>query len=101
PPRCACHVLKERTTAIRRAVAKVRKQLAARKPAGKRGRPTTGEAKRLAGKRPRREQKRADPLAQRHPGRQHAFTAARRRTLPTIRRGLRELRTLRAIREEV
>ena len=39
---CEFHVIKELTKAILRAVAQVRKQLAAQKPRGKRGRPTTG-----------------------------------------------------------
>ena len=37
---CEFHIIKELTKAILRAVAKVRKQLAAQKPVGKRGRPT-------------------------------------------------------------
>jgi len=43
---CEFHILKELTKAILRAVAKVRKKLAARKPAIKRGRPSTLAAKR-------------------------------------------------------
>jgi hypothetical protein len=98
---CEFHVLKELTKAILRAVAKVRKQLAARKPAGKRGRPTTGEAKGLAAKRQRLQQKIADLFEHRHLFVKHELTAAERRTLQTSTRGLRELRTLRAIMEEV
>src|SRR5580704_17130570 len=45
---CEFHILKELTKAILRAVAGVRKTLAARKPILKRGRPSTPEAKRAA-----------------------------------------------------
>jgi len=98
---CEFHALKELTKAILRAVAKVRKQLAARKPAGKRGRPTTVQARRLAAKRQRLQQKIGDLFEHRHLFVQHELTAAERRTLQAITRGLRELRTLRAIMEEV
>jgi hypothetical protein len=98
---CEFHILKELTKAILRAVAKVRKQLAARKPAGKRGRPTTAAAKRLARRRQRLQQKVADLFEQRHLFVQHALTPAERRTLRTITRGLPQLRTLRDLVEEV
>ncbi len=48
---CEFHIIKELTKAILRAVAKVRKKLAADKPVGKRGRPTTTAAKRIARRR--------------------------------------------------
>jgi Transposase len=98
---CTFHVLKELTKAILRAVAKVRKQLAARKPAGKRGRPATAAAQRLARRRQRLQQKIADLFEHRHLFVQHELTAAERRTLQTITRGLPQLRTLRALMEEV
>jgi hypothetical protein len=98
---CEFHVIKELTQAILRAVAKVRKQLAARKPAGQRGRPTTTEAKRLARRRQRLQQKIADLFEHRHLFVQHDLTAAQRRTLQAITRGLPPLRALRAIMEEV
>jgi Transposase len=98
---CEFHVLKELTKAILRAVAKVRKQLAARKPAGRRGRPTTAAAKQQARRRQRLQQKIADLFEHRHLFVQHELTAAERRTLQAITRGLPQLRTLRAIMEEV
>src|SRR5262245_4986222 len=97
---CAFHVLKELTKAILRAVAKVRKQLAAQKPVGKRGRPTTA-AKRLARRRQRLQQKIADLFEHRHLFVQHDLTPGERRTLQTITRGLPRLRTLRDLMEEV
>jgi hypothetical protein len=54
---CEFHIIKELTKAILRAVAKVRKQLAAQKPVGKRGRPTTTAAKRMTRRRKRLQQK--------------------------------------------
>jgi hypothetical protein len=45
---CEFHVIKELTKAILRAVAQIRKKLAATKPTAKRGRPSTKEAKSVA-----------------------------------------------------
>jgi hypothetical protein len=98
---CEFHVVKELTKATLRAVAKVRKQLAARKPAGQRGRPTTAAAKRLARRRQRLQQKVADLFEHRHLFVQHDLTPAERRTLRMTTRGLPELRTLRDLMEEV
>jgi Transposase len=98
---CEFHILKELTKAVLRAVAKVRKQLAARKPPLKRGRPSTPAAKRAARRRQRLQQKIADLFEHRHLFVQHDLTPAQRRTLRTITRGLPQLRTLRDIMEEV
>lgn len=98
---CEFHVIKELTKAILRAVAKVRKKLAARKPTLKRGRPASIEAKRAARQAKRLQQKIADLFDQRYLFVQHDLTVAQRRTLRKITRGLPELRTLREIMEEV
>jgi len=98
---CEFHILKELTKAILRAVAKVRKKLAARKPTLKRGRPSTPEAKRAARRRERLQQKIADLFEHRHLFVQHDSTPAERRTLQKITRGLPQLRTLRDIMQEV
>ena len=98
---CEFHVLKELTKAILRAVAKVRKKLAARKPPLKRGRPSTVEAKRAARQAKRLQQKSADLFEHRYLFVQHDLTVAQRRTLRRITRGLPQLRTLREIMEEV
>jgi hypothetical protein len=98
---CEFHVLKELTKAILRAVAKVRKSLAARKPVLKRGRPSTLEAKRAARQRKRLQEKVAELFEHRHLFVRHELTVAQRRTLWQITRGLPELRTLREIMEEV
>jgi len=98
---CEFHILKELTKAILRAVATVRKDLAARKPTLKRGRPSTRAAKRAVRHRERIQQKIGDLFAHRYLFVQHDLTPAERRTLPHITRGLPQLRTLRAIMEEV
>jgi hypothetical protein len=98
---CEFHIVKELTKAILRAVAQVRKKLAAQKPAGKRGRPTTTAAKRIARRRKRLQQKVADLFEHRYLFVQHTLTPAQRRTLLRVTRGLSKLRTLRDIMEEV
>jgi hypothetical protein len=98
---CEFHVIKEITKAVLRAVAKVRKELAERKLPGKRGRPSTPLAKRAARKRQWIQQKIADLFEHRYLFVQHDLTPTERRTLCKITRGLRQLRTLREIMEEV
>jgi hypothetical protein len=98
---CEFHVIKELTKAILRAVAKVRKKLAARKPTLKRGRPSTIEAKRTARQAKRLQRKIADLFEQRYLFVQHDLTVAQRRRVRTITRGMPPLRTLRDIMEEV
>jgi hypothetical protein len=98
---CEFHVIKELTKAILRAVAQVRKKLAATKPTAKRGRPSTHEAKRIAHRRKRLQQKIADLFEHRYLFVQHTLTRIQRRTLLRTTRGLPKLRTLRDIMEEV
>lgn len=98
---CEFHIIKELTKAILRAVAKVRKKLAARKPTLKRGRPSTVEGKRAARQAKRLQQKIADLFEHRYLFVQHDLTIAQRRLLRKITRGLPQLRTLREIMEEV
>ena len=98
---CEFHILKELTKAILRAVATVRKELAARKPCTTRGRPSTRAAKRTVRHRERLQQKIGELFAHRYLFVQHDLTPAERRTFHTITRGLPQLRRLRAIMEEV
>lgn len=98
---CEFHILKELTKAILRAVAQVRKKLAAAKPTGKRGRPSTQQAKWIARRRQRLQQKIADLFDERYLFVRHTLTATQRRTLQRITRGLPKLRTLRAIMDEI
>jgi hypothetical protein len=98
---CEFHLLKELTKAILRAVAQVRKDLAARKPPLPPGRPSTRAAKQAVRHRERRQQKIGDLFAHRYLFVQHELTPAERRTLPHLTCGLPQLRTLRAIMEEI
>lgn len=98
---CEFHIIKELTKAILRAVARVRKELAARQLPAKRGRPSTPQAKRAARQRQRLQQKIGDLFEHRYLFVEHDLTPAQRRTLQRITRGLPQLRTLRAIMEEV
>ena len=98
---CEFHVIKELTKAILRAVANVRKKLAARKPTLKRGRPSTVEAKRAARQSKRLQQKIAALFEHRYLFVQHDLTIGQRLTLRRITRGLPHLRRLRDIMEEV
>lgn len=98
---CEFHVLKKLTKAVLRAVAKVRKELAASKPKLGRGRPSSPEARKAARYRKRIDEKVADLFGHRYLFVQHKLTPAERRTLSRISRGRRELRTLREIMDEV
>lgn len=98
---CEFHVLKELTKAILRAVAKVRKKLAGKKPAAQRGRPATKAAKRIIRQRQRLQRKVADLFEHRYLFVGHVLTPAQHRALQRITRGLPELRTLREIMTEV
>src|SRR5205085_5346201 len=81
---CEFHIIKELTKAILRAVAQVRKKLAAKKPAAKRGRPSTTADKRTARQRKRLQQKVADLFEHRYLFVQHSLTPVQRRTLLRI-----------------
>jgi len=98
---CEFHIIKELTKTILRAVAQERKKLAAQKPAGQRGRPTTTAAQRIARRRKRLQQKIGDLFEHRHLFVQHDLTPAERRTLRNLTRGQPQLRTLRDLMEEV
>jgi hypothetical protein len=98
---CEFHVLKELTKAVLRAVAKIRKKLAADKPILKRGRPSTPEAKRAARQRQRLQQKIQELFDHRHLFVQHYLTPSERKILQRITRGLRRLRVLREVMDEI
>lgn len=98
---CQFHVIKELNQAILGAVAQVRKALAATKPTLKRGRPSGKAAKKVARQRDRLQRKVAALYEHRHLFVRHTLTAAERRTLLHITRGLPQLRALRQLMEEV
>jgi hypothetical protein len=98
---CEFHVLKELTKAVLRAVAKVRKDLAATKPKLGRGRPSSSAARRAARRRKRIDQKVGELFEHRYLFVRHGLTPAQRRTLERLTRGRPELRALREIMDEV
>jgi hypothetical protein len=100
---CEFHVLKHITQAVLHAVAKVRKDLTAKKPKLKRGRPSgqNPAAQRRARQGARLQQKIADLFTHRHLFVKHYLTEAERKRLQVITRGLPHLRTLRDIMDEV
>lgn len=98
---CEFHVLKELTKAVLRAVARIRKELAATKPKLGRGRPASAAARKAARHRKRIDAKVADLFQHRYLFVQHQQTRAERRTFLRITRGRPELRALRGIMDEV
>ena len=98
---CEFHVLKELLKAVLHAVAKVRKELAAKKERMGRGRPKSKQARRAARRNCRLQQKIGDLFEHKNLFVVRALTPAQRRTLNRITRGLPQLRTLRQIVEEV
>jgi hypothetical protein len=98
---CEFHVLKELNKAVLRAAAKVRKELAAKKPTLPRGRPSSKKAKQAARRKKRIERKIGDLFEHRHLFVQHRLTDSERKTLRRITRGLPQLRKLRDIMDEV
>jgi hypothetical protein len=97
---CAFHGIKALTKAIRRAVAQVRKRLAAQPPSLPRGRPSTRPAKRAARQRQRVPQKVRALFDHRSLFVQHHLTAAEQKTRQRITQGLPPRRSLRAIMDE-
>ena len=98
---CEFHVIKELTKAVLRAVAKLRKELAATKPKLGRGRPTTNTARQAARRRKQIDRKVGDLFEHRYLFVQHEVTNAQWRTRLRITRGRPELRTLRDIMDQV
>lgn len=98
---CEFHVIKELTLAVLRAVAKVRKELAATKPKLGRGRPSSAAARKAAAQRKRIEQKVGELFEHRYLFVRHDLTPAQHRTLSRSTRGRPELRTLRDVMDEV
>lgn len=97
---CEFHTVAELTKAVLRAVAKVRKTMAASIPKLGRGRPTR-HTRKVARRRQAISQRISDLFDHRHLFVQHGLTAAEKKTLPRITRGLPHLRTLREIMNEV
>jgi len=97
---CEFHILADLSQAVLRAVAKVRKDLAARQPKLPRGRPTR-QTRPLVRQRQRLQQKIADLFTYRHLFVQRDLSPREREMLQHMTRGLPHLRALRAIMDEV
>ena len=97
---CKFHILKDLNLAILRAVAQVRKQLAAEQPKLKRGRPTAAQRKKVQ-KRQRLQQKIADLFEYRYLFVQHHLTDSEHATLQRITHSRPKLRVLREIADEI
>jgi hypothetical protein len=97
---CQFHILGHLTEAVLHAVAKVRKQLAAQLPKLPHGR-TPNRLRKLLQQHHRMAHKLSDLFTHRYLFVQHHLTPGERTTLQHITRGLPQLRTLRAIMDEV
>jgi hypothetical protein len=98
--RCRFHVLQEITKAVLRALAKLRRELQAKIPKQRRGRPRLQD--RAQARRSRRLQQRvADLFTHRHLFVRHHLSAAEKRLLKKLTRGQPQLRALRDIMDEV
>jgi hypothetical protein len=98
---CEFHVLADITKAILHAVAKVRKELKQAIPRLSRGRPAGEAAKQKARRNKRLQAKVTALFDNRHLFVRRSLTGTERKTLRRITRGQPQLRTLRAIMEEV
>jgi Transposase len=99
---CEFHVLKELTKAVLRALASIRKKLAAQAPKLPRGRPKgTPEARRAHRRAKRIKQRVAELFEHRHLFVRHHLTPPQRATLKLLVRGEARLKALRAIMDEV
>jgi Transposase len=99
---CEFHVLKELTKAVLRALAGIRKKLAAQAPKLPRGRPKdTPEARRAHRRAGRIKRRVAELFEHRHLFVRHHLTPGQRATLKLLMRGEARLKALRAVMDEV
>ena len=98
---CQFHIISEITKDILKAVTQVRRQLKQKKTKCTRGRPSGKQAKHIARKNKRIQNKIAELFEHRHLFVEHSLTPREKKTLQRITRGLEQLRTLRAIMDEV
>src|SRR2546422_9603773 len=99
--RCAFHIVADVAKAVLGAVASARKALAAKQPKLGKGRPSTPAAKQAARTKKRLAAQGAALFSSRHLFVQRHLTKTERKTLWRVSRGLPQLRTLRAIMEQV
>jgi hypothetical protein len=97
---CRFHVIRDITKAVLHAVARVRKELTARIPKGTRGRPSKQDRVKVR-RSARQKQRVADLFEHRHLFVRRRLTRGQQKVLQRLTRGLRALRTLRQIMDEV
>lgn len=98
---CQFHILQEINKAILKAVTQVRRTLKDKKVKCRRGRPSGKEAKRIARKNKQIQDKIADLFEYRHLFVKHTLTEKEKSILQRITRGLKPLRSLRSIMDQV
>ena len=98
---CMFHIVAEVGKAVLRAVASARKGLAAQQPTLRQGRPSTPAAKKAARTKKRLAEQRAALFTHRYLVVQRHLSTTERKTLWRITRGLPQIRTLRALMEQV
>lgn len=98
---CQFHIIKEITKDILKAVTQVRRQLKQKKTKRLRGRPSGKRAKQVAQKNKRLQKKVADLFEYRYLFVKRTLNPKEKKILQRITRGLDQLRTLRAIMDEV
>jgi hypothetical protein len=98
---CQFHIIKEIAKDVLKAVTQVRRQLKQKKTKRSRGRPCGQQAKQIARKNKQVQKKIAELFEHRHLFVKHTLTGKEKKILPRITRGLDQLRTLRAIMDEV
>jgi len=98
---CQFHIIKEITKDILKAVTRVRRQLKQKKTKRSRGRPCGQQAKQIGRKNKQVQKKIAELFEHRHLFVKHTVTHKEKKILQRITRGLDQLRTLRAIMDEV
>jgi hypothetical protein len=98
---CEFHILKEINKEILKAVAQVRRELKAKLPALKRGRPSSATARTAARRKKKLEGKIADLFEHRYLFVKHSLSPADKKIFLHITRGLPHLRTLRSIMDRV
>jgi len=98
---CEFHVLAELTKAILKAVAAVRREVRAAAPSLPRGRPTTAAQKAAARRSKRAQSKNADLFDHRHLFVKRRLTPTEQKTLARLTRGMKALKVLRPIMDEV
>ena len=98
---CTFHIMAEISKAVLGAVASARKGLAVQQPTLRQGRPSTPAAKQAARTKKRLAEQRATLFTHRYLVVQRHLSKTERKTLWRITRGLPQLRTLRALMEQV